>query len=410
MPYDDEFNWQPPGSQPTQPRPPARGSLLGPLLTILVLLLLVWGGVWLLSYFRHRPEDRGLYGNPRPVEPRASLTDLEKTNIEIYKNARASVVHVTTVAVQRDIFNLDVQEVEQGTGSGFVWDKGGHIVTNFHVIESVARSLAQGGGRSAKVALANRKTYSATLTGASPDHDLAVLHIDAAEDDLVPILIGESANLQVGQLAYAIGNPFGLDHTLTWGVISAIDRQIRSVSDRPLKNVIQTDAAINPGNSGGPLLDSAGRLIGVNTAIYAPGAGRGGSGGNVGIGFAIPVDEVNRVVPELIANGKVTRPGLGVEVASDQLARHLGVDQGVLVMRVLPGSPAAKAGLRPTKRGQAGKIELGDVIRSVDGHAVKSVNDLYNALAPHKASDTVKVGILRDGEEEEVQVQLGTVG
>src|SRR5262249_34991826 len=163
----------------------------------------------------------------------------------------------------------DVQEVEQGTGSGIVWDKGGHIVTNFYVIESVAQSLARG-GRAARVTLANRKTYNATLTGPSPDHDLAVLHIDAGEAELVPSPIGRSADLQVGQLAYAIGSPFGLDHTLTWGIISAIDRQIRSVSDRPLKNVIQTDAAINPGNSGGPLLDSAGRLIGVNTAIYAP--------------------------------------------------------------------------------------------------------------------------------------------
>jgi S1-C subfamily serine protease len=302
-----------------------------------------------------------------------------------------------------------VQEVEQGTGSGFVWDKGGHIVTNFHVIANVAQSLARG-GRAARVTLANHKTYGATLTGASPDHDLAVLHIDAGEDELVPIPVGRSSDLQVGQLAYAIGNPFGLDHTLTWGVISAIDRQIRSVSDRPLKNIIQTDAAINPGNSGGPLLDSAGRLIGVNTAIYAPGAGRGGSGGNVGIGFAIPVDEVNRVVPELIADGKVSRPGLGVVPVQEQLARRLGVNEGVLIRRVLPGSPAEKAGLRPTRLSRTGEIELGDVIKSVDGHPIKNFDELYNAMSSHKTGDTVRVGILRDGEDQEVQVQLSTVG
>ncbi len=228
----------------------------------------------------------------------------------------------------------------EGTGSGFIWDEGGHIVTNYHVIK---------GADGAHVTLADHTTYRASLVGAAPDKDLAVLHIDAPKDKLVPIRIGNSTDLQVGQMAYAIGNPFGLDLTLTTGVISALGREIQSVTKRTIKNVIQTDAAINPGNSGGPLLDSAGRLIGVNTAIYSP------SGSSAGIGFAIPVDEVNRVVPQLIKNGKVERPGLGVQVAHDQLARELGVQKGAVIVRAFRNSPAAKAGLRPTRRDSSGR-------------------------------------------------------
>src|SRR5262249_4419728 len=211
-------------------------------------------------------------------------------NIAIYKTAKPSVVHITSLTVQRDEWNFSTQEVPEGTGSGFVWDEGGHVVTNYHVIKDA---------NAAHVTLADHTTWRASLVGAAADKDLAVLRIDAPKDKLVPIQIGSSSDLQVGQMVYAIGNPFGLDLTLTTGVVSALDRQIQSVTKRTIKNVIQTDAAINPGNSGGPLLDSAGRLIGVNTAIYSP------SGSSAGIGFAIPVDEVNRVVPQLIKKGKL---------------------------------------------------------------------------------------------------------
>jgi S1-C subfamily serine protease len=331
-----------------------------------------------------------LYGQPHAVEPRASLTDLEKTNISIYQNARPSVVHITTLAIQEDFYSMNAQEVPEGTGSGFIWDEGGHVVTNFHVIQKAD---------AARVTLADRSYYRASLVGAAPDHDLAVLKIDAPKDKLRKIAVGSSADVKVGQLSYAIGNPFGLDQTFTMGVVSALGREIKSVTKHTIKNVIQTDAAINPGNSGGPLLDSAGRLIGVNTAIYSP------SGSNAGIGFAIPVDEVNRVVPQLIRNGKVTRPSLGVQVAADQLAEQW--DQtGALVMRVLPGSPAEKAGLRATRRTTTGRISLGDVIVAVDGEPVRKANDLFDLLASHKAGDTVTLTIERSGQTTDVKVAL----
>ena len=240
---------------------------------------------------------------PREVTPRGDLSEIEKTNIDIYKKAKPSVVHITSIALERDEWSLNVQEVPEGTGSGFIWDDGGHIVTNYHVIKDA---------QAASVMLADHTPWRASLVGAAPDKDLAVLHIDAPKSQLVPITIGSSEDLQVGQMAYAIGNPFGLDLTFTTGVISALGREIQSVTRRSIKNVIQTDAAINPGNSGGPLLDSAGRLIGVNAAIYSP------SGGNIGIGFAIPVDEVNRVVPVLIKKGKLDRAGLGAQILADQ--------------------------------------------------------------------------------------------
>jgi S1-C subfamily serine protease len=253
------------------------------------------------------------------------------------------------------------------------------------------------------VTLADGSSYKASLVGSYPDKDLAVLRIDAPKAKLRPIPVGRSGDLQVGQKTFAIGNPFGLDQTLTTGVISALGREIESVTKRPIQNVIQTDAAINPGNSGGPLLDSAGRVIGVNTAIYSP------SGASSGIGFAIPVDEVNRVVPQLIKAGKVTRPGLGVQLAADQVARQLGVDSGALIVQVVPDSPAAKADLQPTRRDRQGDIQLGDVIVSVDGKPVEKANDLFALLESHQVGDKVTVGIRRDGKRQDVAVTLGAV-
>jgi len=231
---------------------------------------------------------------------------------------------------------------------------------------------------------------------------LAVLRIRAPKEKLRPIPVGTSEDLRVGQKAFAIGNPFGLDQTLTTGVISAVGREIESVTRRPIKNAIQTDAAINPGNSGGPLLDSAGRLIGVNTAIYSP------SGASSGIGFAIPVDEVNRVVPQLIEKGKVTRPGIGVNVASDQQAREANI-RGVVITDVVPDSPAARAGLRGLQRDDNGRVRVGDVIIAVDDQPIRKVNDLYSALERHKVGDSVKIRCRRNGEEIEVIVTLGSL-
>jgi S1-C subfamily serine protease len=236
----------------------------------------------------------------------------------------------------------------------------------------------------------------------APDKDLAVLRIDAPANRLQPIPIGTSKDLQVGQSVFAIGNPFGLDQTLTTGVISALNREIESVTRRPIQGVIQSDAAINPGNSGGPLLDSAGRLIGVNTAIYSP------SGASAGIGFAIPVDTVNRIVPELIRSGRVTRPGLGVQIADEQIAQRLGVT-GVLVIDVARGSPAAKAGIQPTRRDAEGRLRLGDIIVAIDGKKVTAPNDLFLLLESYKVGDAVTVSLQRDGKPVQAKVMLEAV-
>jgi S1-C subfamily serine protease len=328
---------------------------------------------------------------PRAITPRADLTELEKTNIKIYKAARASVVHITSLDLASGGFRFNVQEVPKGTGSGFIWDDKGHIVTNFHVIQS---------GQSARVALADGSSYRAKYVGGAPERDLAVLKVDVPASKLQPIPVGTSDDLEVGQMVYAIGNPFGLDQTLTTGVISALGREIRSVVEgQTIQGVIQTDAAINPGNSGGPLLDSSGRLIGVNTAIYSP------SGSSAGIGFAIPVDEVNRVVPQLIRSGKVIRPSLGVQVATDQLAEQLGVE-GVLIIRVLPQSPAERVGLRPTLRDGEGRIRLGDIIIGIQNHRVRTVREFFAQMERVNVEEPVRLRVLRGTRELDLVVQL----
>jgi S1-C subfamily serine protease len=252
------------------------------------------------------------------------------------------------------------------------------------------------------VTLGDQSNWRARVVGVAPDKDLAVLKIDAPADRLRPIPVGTSKDLQVGQSVYAIGNPFGLDQTLTTGVISALGREIESVTRRPIQGVIQIDAAINPGNSGGPLLDSAGRLIGVNAAIFSP------SGTSAGIGFAIPVDTVNRIVPELIRYGKLTRPGMGVQIAEEQIAERLGV-KGVLVVDVVPGSAAAKAGIQPTRREESGRVRLGDVIVAIDGKKIESPNDLFLVLDNHHVGDSVNVSLLRDGKTVQSKVTLTAV-
>lgn len=337
--------------------------------------------------------DRGTPAvEPRPVTPRGDLADDEKSTISLFRAASPSVVHITTATQRLDPWTRNVMEIPQGTGSGFVWDDSGHVVTNYHVIQNAS---------SATVALHDGSEYSASLVGGAPDHDLAVLRIRAPRDKLQPIPIGTSADLQVGQKVFAIGNPFGLDQTLTTGVVSALGRRIRSVTNRSIEDVIQTDAAINPGNSGGPLLDSAGRLIGVNTAIYSP------TGSSAGIGFAIPVDTVNRIVPQLIRTGRFAAPSLGI-VVDDRLGRaitsRMGVE-GVLVLGVRSGSPAEAAGLRGTQRTREGWIP-GDVITHVDGRKVKSADELVSAIQRRNFGDTVTLTIIRDGRSTQVAVKL----
>ncbi len=326
---------------------------------------------------------------PRPVAPRTDLLAAERHTVDLFAQASPSVVYITTLAVQAGdgFFSPRIAEIPVGTGSGFVWDTQGHIITNYHVIR---------GGSGARVTLADRSTFEAQLVGVAPEKDLAVLRIKAPADKLRPIPVGASHDLRVGQGAYAIGNPFGLDQTLTTGVISALGREIESLARLPIRDCIQTDAAINPGNSGGPLLDSGGRLIGVNTQIYSP------SGGSAGIGFAIPVDEVNWVVPDLIEFGQVRRPSLGVELLD---GARLGVG-GALITRVHPGSGAAEAGLRPTTRTRLGGIELGDVIVGIEDRPVRSSADVRLALERRQPGETVTVKVRRGRRDVEVPVTL----
>jgi S1-C subfamily serine protease len=327
---------------------------------------------------------------PREVTPRGALNAEERSLTELFEEAAPSAVYITSLARQRDLFSFNVLEIPRGTGSGFVWDNHGHVVTNFHVIEA---------GDAFQVTLADQSEWSATPVGVAPEKDLAVLRVEAPPGRLQPIALGTSDDLKVGQQVMAIGNPFGFDQTLTTGIISALGREIRSATGIPIRGVIQTDAAINPGNSGGPLLDSSGRLIGVNTAIYST------SGSYAGIGFAIPADTVNWVVPDLIAFGKVRRPALGVELAPDRWTRRYGIE-GVLVLNVMAGSGAATAGLQPTTRDRRGRIILGDIIVAVGDEAVRSSGELRLALEQHQVGDTVTVTVVRDRREVQLEVVL----
>jgi S1-C subfamily serine protease len=393
---NEQYPWAPRRAARPEPQPP-KPSLAGMVLSLLVLFVLVAGGSYLWRHWWSNPDNPELYGQVREPAVREGLYLDEKHNIQIYNETKASVVHVTSLRAAR-VNAFDVQNVPEGTGSGFIWDDGGHVVTNYHVIKDA---------NAAKITVFDQKTpttYDASLVGAYPDKDVAVLRIDAPKSRLHPIKVGNSDDLQVGQYVYAIGNPFGLDQTMTTGIISALGREIQSVTQMPIKNVIQTDAAINPGNSGGPLLDSAGRLIGVNTAIYSP------SGSSAGIGFAIPVDEVNRVVAQLIHSGKITRPVLGIEPFHDQQVQQYGL-KGVLVKNVRRGSPAEKAGIQGTRVDQ-GEFKLGDVIVAIDDTPINKGKDLFAALDGHKIGDQVKVtverGIDGDGERINLTVTLGS--
>ncbi len=328
----------------------------------------------------------------RAISPRGELAAGEARTIELFRDASPSVVFITTIVRQRvGLFSSYATDVKAGEGSGFVWDEAGHIVTNFHVIG--VRGLS-----GARVTLNDRTTYDGIVIGASPENDLAVLKIDAPRSKLRPVKVGTSHDLQVGQDVLAIGNPFGWDQTLTRGVVSALGRTIESVSGAQIEDVIQTDAAVNPGNSGGPLLDSSGRLIGVNTAIASP------TGASAGIGFAVPVDTVNRIVPQLIAHGRVVRPQLGVKVI-DRDTELLGID-GLHVREVEPDSGAFAAGMRGMTLDRRGHDVLGDIIVELNQTKVTSIDALHDQLEKHQPGDEVDVKVIRDGKEMVLRVKL----
>jgi S1-C subfamily serine protease len=311
----------------------------------------------------------------------AFSTDDERNSMEVFDAARPSVVFVTNQQLARNPYSFDLVTVPRGSGTGFVWDKRGYIVTNYHVVE---------GARQITITLQDQSNWPAEVVGLAPERDLAVLKIKAPSTQLPPLPLGDSSDLRVGRKVLAIGNPFGLDATLTTGVVSALGREIESPNQRKITNVIQTDAAINPGNSGGPLLNSEGKLIGVNTMIYSP------SGASAGIGFAIPVNTVKEVVPELIQHGRIVRPVLGIAVAPDHWAQQLGI-QGVAILRVEPNSAAEKAGLQGAKRNSWGQISLGDVIVAIEDYPVTNDDQLLSALEHYKPGDQVTVSLMRDG-------------
>ncbi len=331
---------------------------------------------------------------PGSLTPAARLSaeDYESNNIRVFQSMAPATVFVTQKKLVRDFWTMAQSEVEAGTGSGFVWDKKGHIVTNFHVIAS---------GTSLVVTLVDGSDYPARFVGGDPNKDIAVLKIKPgkATNPLVPIVLApQKVKLAVGQTAIAIGNPFGLDHTLTVGVVSALDREVRGYGGVTIPNMIQTDASINPGNSGGPLLDRRGRLIGMNTMIFTK------VGQSAGIGFAVPAQTLRRVVPQIITYGKPRRVGFGIEIISDALARRAGI-RGVIIGSVVRGGPAHKAGLRGLKRTRRGTF-VGDVIVRIDAKEIVNYDDLYNALDGREPGTRAHVTVVRNGRRRSVPLGL----
>lgn len=359
----------------------------------LVALLVVVGASTLVGLLGGGGLDHD--AEPRAVTPRGELSALERSIIDVFESAAPSVVHIDTSTRRIDqLSQLVLGEAwPEGSGTGFLWDDDGHIVTNHHVVRDALTCV---------VTLADRSEWTATFIGSAPSYDLAVLRIDAPRARLRSIALGESGNLRVGQQAYAIGNPFGLDQTLTAGVISGLDRTVRTDDGEVIGGLIQTDASINPGNSGGPLLDSAARLIGVNTAILSP------SGASAGVGFAIPVDTVNRVVPNILRSGAVGRTAIGVLMAPRWVLAEVGLDRGAPIGRVVPGSPADQAGLRSAAETASGAISV-DVVLSVGGVEVADRDDLVVELSRFEPGDPVPLRVWRDGRELDVTVRPVTV-
>ena len=331
------------------------------------------------------------HSGSRPIDPIRVVSTAEEVTIDLFEAAAPSVVYITTTAVRQDYWSRNVYEIPAGTGSGFVWDDQGHIVTNYHVIKDAFK---------ARVTLSDQTSWDAEVVGVEPRKDLAVLKIKATSK-LKPLPIGTSHDLKVGQSVFAIGNPFGLDQTLTTGIISALGREIQSVAQIPIRDVIQTDAAINPGNSGGPLLDISGRLIGINTAIYSP------SGAYAGIGFSVPVDIINWVVPDLIQYGEVRRPVMGVELVQQQIIDRMEL-KGALVMDVAKGSGAEKGGLQPTRRSANGDIIVGDLIVEINGEPIESNNDLFLTLEKFEPGQQIHLKVKRKDQISDLTITLGS--
>jgi S1-C subfamily serine protease len=319
------------------------------------------------------------------------LTEDERNTIEVVRKTKNSVVFITNLQYLRDFFFTSDELVPQGSGSGFVWDDRGHIVTNFHVIDEGVKYM---------VSLPDQRQVEATLVGRDETKDIAVLKLGEPVPGLAPVTIGTSRDLQVGQKVIAIGNPFGFDHTVTKGIVSALGRTMPGAGGVSIREMIQTDASINPGNSGGPLLDSAGELIGMNTVIVSP------SGASSGVGFAVPVDTVKKVVPQLIQFGKVTRPDIGgVSFVRDEAARRAKVE-GAVVLEVTRSSRAYGLGLRGLYRDSYGRLRIRDVIMAIDQMKIKSYDDLFAALDGYKIGDSVILTVERDGESRQIKIQL----
>ncbi|MGK0185484.1 MAG: S1-C subfamily serine protease [Verrucomicrobiales bacterium] len=377
-----DYDQFPPSQQRPVPAPtPRSGSN-----TLTVCLLLV--SAFLLGLVVKEWIQRGqsTQAAPRPITTRSDIGPSEQATIDLVNRVSPSVVYVATSALRRTRagYTMQATKIAQGTGSGFIWDKEGHIVTNLHVIA---------GSDLADVTLMDGTTWEAKLVGHEADKDIAVLHIEAPAEQLIPIAIGESSNLQVGQHVMAVGNPFGFDYTCTTGIIGGLGREIEAANKHPIQGVIQTDAAINPGNSGGPLVDSAGRLIGVNTAIFSP------TGTSAGIGFAVPSDTVNRIVPQLIEHGRVIKPDLGMEI--QYVPRF-----GLIVTGVYRNSGAAKAGILPIGYDRWGRIVIRDRITQVEGTPVETERDVFRIIDNKKINETITVTIVRESKEMNVDIVL----
>ncbi len=334
--------------------------------------------------------------NSNAADDHKLLLENEKNTIEIYHKLSHSVVNITSISVATDFWNREQIEIPRGSGSGFVWDKKGHIVTNFHVVE---------GSDSFIVTFNNdKKQYKAKPVGGEPRKDIAVLKLTSLPNKLTPIFPGNSSTLQVGQKAIAIGNPFGMDNTVTTGIISALNRRIVGITGLKIYGMIQTDASINPGNSGGPLFNSSGELIGMNTMIFSK------TGTSTGIGFAIPSDTINRMVPQIIKYGKVIQPGLGIAILPDQYKNRLGIEKGIVITGFLDKkNPISKSGLRTLRRDEYGRIILGDIIIAIDGKETKDLSDIYNILQEYKVGDYVEITYLRNNSKKKLKVKLTKV-
>jgi S1-C subfamily serine protease len=352
-------------------------------LATLLTALLVLGGAALYSTYNPHAQSMA-----RSVQPRGPLGDVERTAVAIFDRVAPSVVQVAARSAANP---LEEEGSGGGSGTGFIWDDAGHVVTNNHVVQA-ARAVA--------VRFASGEVVAGEVVGLAPNYDLAVLRLRNARRLPPPVALGSSSDVKVGQAAFAIGNPFGLDQSLTSGIISALKRRLPTSGGREIANVIQTDAAINPGNSGGPLLDSEGRLIGVTTAIISP------SGSIAGIGFAVPADVVNRVVPQLIRDGRVPTPGIGIVAAGEAVATRMQVE-GVIVVRAAPGSPAERAGLRGIDPASG---TIGDVIVEANGKPVRRLSDLTDEIEQTGVGKQVRLSVQRGTQRLSIDADIVDIG